>query len=377
MIKGLLQLILTLLLGGMAAWLLMDEGQKTWLRMKVGLITQPPTESVAPLPQVQISNPAPTPPPEDIPLKRFGETLVQKFNCLKPATVEISEQTRTQIYSWVDEQGHRHFGDQAPSKAPTDNLTDQYGGELSYFDLSVGSPDGTMAIGLKDRLESDVRAIYQYLTQELGLSHLRKVSLNMKVYTQPELFNQYQAQQAPGLAGAAGFYNALLNEAVVLQRTTDFTLRVARHEATHVIIAGLYGSTPMWFNEGLAEYFADYQSKALSRTMDIPSWRLQSLREGQEQHRLPGLGYFLHLTPAEWRSQSADVMYPMAWSVVAFLFDSAEGRRTLTSIMNHLAANPCSLVRTEQWINDYYPGGWERFHAEWQRWVSRLLVSSG
>ncbi len=376
MVKAVLQFLITLILGSTAAWLLMDDGQKNWLRLQVGLLAQSEVKTITALPQVPLDSPPPVAPSEEVTIKRFGELLAQNFNCIKPVTEEISEQPRTQIYSWVDEQGHRHFGDQAPAKAPTDDLTRQYGGQASYFNLSIGSPDGAMATGLKDRLEADVRAIYKYLTGELGLDHLRKVNLNLKVYTQPTLYQQYQAQQAPGLEGAAGFYNAQLNEAVVLQRSPAFTLRVARHEATHVIIAGLYGFTPMWFNEGLAEYFSDYQSRALSRQMEVPPWRLQHLRESQERHLMPGLGYFLHLSPGEWRSQPPEIMYSMAWSVVAFLFDSPEGRRTLTGIMDHLAANPCSAVRTEQWVNDYYPGGWDMFHSQWQHWLSQLLAKT-
>ncbi|OZG73285.1 hypothetical protein BTA51_12475 [Hahella sp. CCB-MM4] len=374
MLRGMLQLLAVAILGAMLGWILMNDAQKRWVKIQLGLE----------LPQLETSRPQP---PLSVPemsmngsgeegfsLQRLGEVFQQQFNCVRPETQTISEQPRTQIFSWVDAEGRRHFSDQAPAKAKSEDLSQQYGGELSYFDLKIDSPDGSIATEVRDRLETDIRAIYRYLGRDLGIQHMRKVSLNLKVFIQPERFEAYQQEHAPELSGVAGFYTTQGNEAVVLQRTPEYTLRVARHEATHVIVAGLYGRTPMWFNEGLAEYFADYEAKAMSRTHEIPEWRAQHLRQVVDNHQLPELGTFLQVTPEQWRREDQATMYSQAWSVVAFMMGTAEGRNAMVKIMNHLSENPCSTVPSKQWVDDYFEGGWVRFEDEWHRWLDKKLI---
>ncbi len=374
MVRGILQLLAVLVLGALLGWFLMNDAQKRWLKVYFGLeIPHTEISLVEPL-QPKTNVPTKETGEEKFSLQRIGEMFQQQFSCVRPETQAISEQPRTQIYSWVDTEGRRHFSDQAPAKAKTEDLSQQYGGELAYFDLIISSPDGSIDTEVRDRLDRDIRAIYQYLGRDLGIRHIRKVSLNLKVFTQPGRFEAYQQKHAPELSGVAGFYTTQGNEAVVLQRSPEYTLRVARHEATHVIVAGLYGRTPMWFNEGLAEFFADYEAKALSRIHDIPAWRAQHLRQVIDSHQLPGLGEFLQVTPGQWRSEEQATMYSLAWSVVAFMMATENGRNAMVKIMNHLSENPCSTVPSRQWIEDYFTGGWVRFEDEWRRWLDKKLL---
>ncbi|WP_020409207.1 DUF1570 domain-containing protein [Hahella ganghwensis] len=377
MVRGILQLVAVLGLGVLLGWTLMSDAQKRWLKHQAGL--EIPELPVVPVPQVMEPPSIPMTLNEEegreqLDLQRIGELFQQHFNCVRPETGKITEQPRTQIYSWVDSEGRRHFSDQAPEKTRIEDLSQQYGGELAYFDLNISSPDGIIATGVRDRLETDVRAIYRYLTKDLGIQHMRKVALNLKIYVEPGHFEKYRNERAPGLSGAAGFYTTDGNEAVVLQRSPAHTLRVSRHEATHVIVAGLYGRTPMWFNEGLAEFFADYEAKAMSRTQEIPFWRAEHLRQMMEGDRLPDLEGFLRVTPIEWRNADPATMYSMAWSVVAFLMATEDGRDTMVKVMDHLNENPCSTVPSKTWIEDYYAGGWDKFEDGWHHWLNKRLL---
>ena len=350
---------------------LLSDGQRQWLMVSTGL-----QHTVLPKPEMISRSLETSPGKNPVSVESVHNRVIsQRFNCFKPDTEAITEAPVNQVYSWTDASGNRHFSDQPATGYRNQDLSQQYSRETQYFNLQVMSPDGEVMPLLKEQLNRDVMAIYRYLTGQLGLDHLRKVTVNLKVFNQPRNYTAYQKVHAPNLLGSAGFYSAIDNEAVVLlHRDPEITRRIARHEATHVIMAGLYGMTPIWLNEGLAEAFADYQNTALSRQFDWQQDRLSLLRNMLNSDTLLPLGILLELDPRRWQRSDPRVVYPTAWALVRFMLDNHHAKKVLLAILRQLANEPCSAIVAKNYIKNYYPDGLIGFEQEWQVWLRQHLA---
>ncbi len=150
------------------------------------------------------------------------------------------------------------------------------------------------------------------------------------------------------------------------------TRAIARHEATHVINAGLFGYTPIWFNEGTAEYFGSYTAAELkNRIAPANRYHLSHLVSLSNQHQLPSLQAYLQLSDKEWRSRKQQTMYAMAWSIIYLLQDHLDGERFMKRLMAQMAEEPCSNINALAFWEKNYPGGLAAFDKRWQVMLSK------
>ena len=148
------------------------------------------------------------------------------------------------------------------------------------------------------------------------------------------------------------------------------TRAIARHEATHVINAGLFGRSPIWFNEGIAEYFGDYTYAQLKNNL-TPAKRyyLRHLNSLMQRNQLNSLQEYLQLTNEEWRLGDQKTMYGMAWSVIYLLQNHQEGELFMSALMAEMAENPCSEINATGFWQQHYPGGLTAFERRWEAWL--------
>ena len=378
-IKQLLNLLLVLTLGAGLAWILIDDSQKKWVMAKFQQNMHTQTEDQTDNQTTKRKANHPKTDPVANTLEKLNKAINRvhppnlnlTYNCIKPATKNVEEPTAKKIYSWVDESGRRHFSDKkVETNQQVEDIGNRYIGEKKYFELEVSSPTGGLSPLFKESLHRDVHAIYEYLTRELTLNHLRQVSLKLKVFSDNQRYQSYLQKHAPSLMGASGFYSAIRNEAVVLEQPeSEWTKRIARHEATHVIMAGLYGQTPIWLNEGLAEVFSDYQNIALSREFQSPTWRLEELKALLIEGQLPDLKRFLTLSPKQWHASAPSVMYATSWAVSMFAIDNSKAKPFMLAILKHLSQEPCAKINGVQYVEDLYPGGFQAFEQDLLSWL--------
>lgn len=148
-------------------------------------------------------------------------------------------------------------------------------------------------------------------------------------------------------------------------------LAVVRHEATHVIVAGLYGYSPVWFNEGLAEYFEYLQVSGQRRQVEPVAYHLAHLRRLLKRGELIPLYEYVHLKPEQWYGGNRDARYVQAWALVYFLMSEETGKCVLQEMMAQLAQNYCWRFSTVDFIEQNYPGGFAVLEVNWRRWLAR------
>ncbi len=150
------------------------------------------------------------------------------------------------------------------------------------------------------------------------------VMFSARVFAEPRDFRRYAARR--GAANAESFYDPAASELVIcLDRAAgpEWLQRTLAHEFTHAYMDRVWKRTgPLWFAEGMAEYFAHFGMKdgrAVPGGVDAPSVLL--LRLGEP---VP-LAKFLALGREEMYGPSFPTHYAQAWSLVHYLFSRGDG----------------------------------------------------
>jgi len=301
-----------------------------------------------------------------------GETFQKIASCGKTQTTALKKSTSSEIYRWTDENGKLHFSDAKPGATrKTEVMTVSYPDRKQYFDLKLIEDSQSLPVFTRDKVNVEVRQVYRILSRDLNLEHLRKVLLNVRIIATQENFQSYKNQVAPQLRTNSGFYTSKNNEAVVFQGNNPEHMRaVIRHEATHVIMAGLYGVTPSWFNEGLAEYFEQLAVSGQARRVSPVDYHWVHLQQRQQQGQLMSLERYVNLKPQQWYGGNLKDNYGMAWSLVYFLMEEPEGKDFLRGMMNDMAKDYCWSTPGSEYFDNHYPGGFKAFEATWKNWLA-------
>ena len=300
-----------------------------------------------------------------------SETFQAIAACGKTETLDIDRSSKAKIYRWVDDEGKTHYGDAAPGQnRNTEDLSVYYKDRIRYFNLDIIEDTSSLPAFTRDKISADVRQIYGILARELQLDHLRRVMLTLRIIESPEEFQAYKSRIAPGLRTNSGFYSSKTNEAVVFQGDHPASMRaVIRHESSHVIMAGLYGYTPTWFNEGMAEFFEALQVEGQARKVEPSRAHLQHLRSLLERGALPNLASYLNISSRNWYAGNLQDNYAIAWSMAFFLMSHDEGQQMLRAMMGHMSTNYCSVLATGNNFDAHYPGGLIAFESAWVDWL--------
>jgi hypothetical protein len=150
------------------------------------------------------------------------------------------------------------------------------------------------------------------------------IMFSARVFADPRDFRRYAALR--GAANAESFYDPGTSELVIcLDRKAgaDGLQRTLAHEFAHAYMDRVWKRTgPLWFAEGMAEYFARFTVKdgrAVPGDVDRPSLLLLRLGEPSS------LPEFLALGRDEMYGPSFPTHYAQAWSFVHYLFSRKDG----------------------------------------------------
>lgn len=271
------------------------------------------------------------------------------------------------VYSWKDASGRTHFSDEvseAKTKKITD-LSDKYKVKADYFQLTLIDHGKILSASAKGEIKADIQQIYKTLVSDLEIENLQKISINVRIMPDEASFVAYRNLHAPKLKTVSGFYSPVLNEAVVIKMPEEYMRSVIRHEATHVINASLFGRSPIWFNEGLAEYFERMEVAGLGRSVKHSK---SSLRFLQTQRPLT-LQHYFSIPYADWYGGDIRVHYSYAWSLMHHLLSDKKGKAFFAVLVNQMAENYCQPQNDIGLINQFYPGGFQAFEQDWVEWI--------
>ncbi|KTF08639.1 hypothetical protein [Pseudoalteromonas sp. 10-33] len=185
---------------------------------------------------------------------------------------------------------------------------------------------------------------YEKYQNLFGLYPDKPILMNLVVLPN-HYYDDYVSRFGALPSNNAGIYFGKNNTALVRFDPADpqGSLRVAIHEAMHVINFNLIGSTPRWLNEGIAEVFENTLIYKTNRAIAIPTNRVR--RTYME---------FRSLIDSEslWEQQSyRGDLYANANNWLAFFIQHKHGRRLLKAIVQGEAKNQCNTLENEVILN--------------------------
>ncbi len=147
--------------------------------------------------------------------------------------------------------------------------------------------------------------------------------LSVRAFDDPHEFDVFAS--IAGAKGAASFYDPRNAEAVIAwdsDRSKSATVRLLRHEVTHLYMDRVFGRTePLWLCEGLAEWMenATWEDGALKPGAESAS-RLETVKTALSSGALLPLRKLLAAKRDEfYDADRVNLYYAQAWSVVRFL----------------------------------------------------------
>jgi tetratricopeptide (TPR) repeat protein len=152
-------------------------------------------------------------------------------------------------------------------------------------------------------------------------------------------FDSYKKFAPPNTSGyfqSGEDRNYIALSAVVDEANDPFT--TIFHEFVHLLVKNNVQNMPLWFNEGLAEYYSTFQIKEGDRKVwlgKVISNHVYTLRE-RKLVPLQTLFSVDHSSPLYNESEKMSLFYAESWALVHYLLLNAERKPQLTRFLNLL-----------------------------------------
>jgi hypothetical protein len=301
----------------------------------------------------------------------FSNEVMLPQICTLPASSAVTRSEGFRIYSWRNQDGRLTYSDRPPNDSSISANVSTGPSRMQYFSLNLDYRGRDSATNLRNQIDLHTTAIYRILSGLVGDDRLRKVDLNIVVLPDETAYVEFASAFAErDMSSTRGFYSTRSHQAVTfVQPTPEWTLEVIRHEASHVISTGILGITPLWLNEGLAVYFSKLSINGQSISTDVHEPALQLARETIQAGYPRTLEDLLDMTDETWRNADMENHYALAWSLVFFLMSSAEGKLTVSNLLQALSDNYCQTIDTTALLQNAYPGGVQALQSGFIRWL--------
>ena len=220
---------------------------------------------------------------------------------------------------------------------------------------------------LQARLGDGADALHERWRAWLNDENLTRPRVRIRFVADPEEYAELYQGPIPAGADTSGFYRMRDNEAVVLYsayRRQD-TLATTLHEMSHIFTAWHLGSMPIWFDEGLAEYF-----ETLNGRGEFPR-SAEHIVVLRRDGALP-LNTLTELRRSEFGVRDARRHYASAWALVAFLLEHEAGSKILRSGLRRAQNQACEATRDSGLSLAAYPGGLSALEGDLNAWIQTL-----
>jgi hypothetical protein len=293
------------------------------------------------------------------------ESNDEDFKCTSLPLADITVKKQDAVLRWTDANGKIHFGDAAPHQVSAQHVRLKRKKELEYFNLSMSGDE--LPTRFNERLSTRITRIYQLLSELIPADKLEKVTVDLKMFNHRKDYSRYsnQIRSTPG-TNSVGFYTMRYNQAVVYRRNDHQGGEVALHESTHVINAGIFGYTPRWLNEGLAEYM---ENMTLSAQMAEISPNKNWTKYSRINYQLVGFNELFATKNRQWGGSKRRSYYATSWALIYFLMSSPEDRQWLGELLTAKARQRCERMITRQYVDKAYPGGIANLQKRFNHWI--------
>ncbi|OBT08213.1 hypothetical protein A9267_10875 [Shewanella sp. UCD-FRSSP16_17] len=301
----------------------------------------------------------------------FEMSAAQRSICESLAVtqgLEIKKQDNG-IYTWVDEKGITHFSDVAA--ASKKSQLSQYTEPQYSFDIEINSIATNPPPFLRNKLTTTLKHIDADFRQLLPKSELLPIKIDLILAGSNDAYEDLQRKYSNSVNASQGFYSSRHNVAAVLHKNNQQAFRTAVHESVHVMNAGQFGSTPRWFNEGLAEYFESplylKQLNDKSQFQLVTSNQIKAAKINYRVGKYLTLPELLNATNVDWNGSKRSALYQNSRQFIQFLMSSYQGRQTLNALFTQFSEQRCNEKKPMSAL-ETYSGGMRKLNKDWFKW---------
>ncbi|WP_076411490.1 DUF4124 domain-containing protein [Shewanella sp. UCD-KL12] len=277
----------------------------------------------------------------------------------------------SEIYTWVDDKGQMHFSDNPrQSQQYQAELTDYHDTQYG-FELNLKSTGGSFPVSYRDNVTAAIKKVSEIYKFYLPSSGVPEATVNLTLAKDRASYHKLVQQYAPGMGQSQGFYISEFNLAAVWYRNDAQAHQTSIHESVHVLNARLFGLTPRWFNEGMAEYFSAIKMQGHAAKLASPNW--QQILSGTQLN----LTALISAKVQHWNSGSIQsLLYAQSYSLVQYLMSTSKGKQTMKLLLAHLVDTRCEPNAQVNSILGQYPGGIRKLESDWIDWVNNKRYRS-
>lgn len=183
--------------------------------------------------------------------------------------------------------------------------------------------------------------------------------------------NKQMGTQVP--PGAVAYYNRYYNIIVMYDDLSDErSLCTALHECFHQFLHRSVGPSPIWFDEGCAEYFASFKYEKSGKKPELGSvtyyTRLGEIEARIASRRIVPLKDFMLLSHSQYTGE----MYPQGWAMILFFMESGSYSTEFERYVAAVAEGKDPVECLEASFGALTEQGWGRLQSVWAAYINRL-----
>ncbi|HEX8176336.1 MAG TPA: tetratricopeptide repeat protein [Pyrinomonadaceae bacterium] len=188
--------------------------------------------------------------------------------------------------------------------------------------------------------EKEIREVATKLEQFRDVTSrlLSKANFNSPVPTKVVVFKSgssykpYKPLYQGKPANVSGYFQAGRDVnyiTLTIEQADDNPYDVIFHEYVHLLVANNLTSTPLWFNEGLAEYYSTFEVTDGDKKAWVGKPKGYHVRLLREEKLLPLQTFFGvdHDSPLYNERNKQSIFYAQSWALIHYLLLGNEGKR--------------------------------------------------
>lgn len=228
--------------------------------------------------------------------------------------------------------------------------------------------------------EKDVRKVALKLEQfrEVFTRLLPQIKFNTPVPTTVVVFKSKSAYAPFGPPNTGGYFQAGPDVNYIALSTEsygppgyseDAVFNIIFHEYTHLLVNNTLKNAPLWFNEGLAEYYSTFTISG-DQKFELGNARANHVFFLRQATMLPLRTLFAvdHKSPHYNERSKKSIFYAQSWALLHYLIVGKEGmQQKLARFVNLLAVN----VPVETAFPKAFEMSFEQMETELREYVSR------
>lgn len=179
---------------------------------------------------------------------------------------------------------------------------------------------------------SDLEELRLVLAHVTGLELDSPVPILVYVFRNASSFEPYRHYHSRQPVATAGYFleRASANYITICADARDEASSIVYHEYVHFVASTYLPRLPLWFEEGLAEFYQSFQVSGGTARIGLPVWRHLALLNTWPTMPLQELFAVDHDSPTYNDADLKGSFYAQSWALVHYLLIGNEVRRAET-----------------------------------------------